>query len=443
MTSRTSGPTTGAPRVSSRLVVAAATAFLMTMTAGIDSASANLEINGLFDARSGAMGGTGVAFLDSAGAIPTNPAALDLIDSFVLTVDTFLIGAQPQAPYKVSHLTDDGVRYENYETIRSATTWAPLPFLGAAFRFAGRLVIGAAAYPILGQGTTASYKPAPEEFPNVGYDLDMSMGLVEIAVPISIRIFDNLSLGLSWRANYMTQSVKLPYETDMPPLYSQVNEAGEVLYTDLSLSGWNFAGLQVGVLYNPLPNLSVGLSYRSKMVVKGEGTLKLAALTQDVRQDVANPHGFRAGFALTVLDDALLLAADFKYLLYAESWKTTKLTVLPDRVEETPIKWSDAYTAQLGFEYKLGDILRLRLGYALATTSTNPDYALSNMPPPGASHLFTAGVGIQALDDLSIDLAAGYVFIESEIEKDTEYNGGIGIYASHAGEFSLSVTYRL
>jgi hypothetical protein len=40
-------------------------------------AVASTEINGLYDAQSSGMGGVGVAFLDSAGAIPTNAALLD------------------------------------------------------------------------------------------------------------------------------------------------------------------------------------------------------------------------------------------------------------------------------------------------------------------------------------------------------------------------------
>src|SRR5690349_20730295 len=95
-------------------------------------AAASTDINGLFDARSHGMGGTGVAYVDSAGAIAINPALLDQIGRFTISLDVFGITAQPTAPYTIWHQNDAGQYYTNYESIRSKPTFAPLPFLGVA-----------------------------------------------------------------------------------------------------------------------------------------------------------------------------------------------------------------------------------------------------------------------------------------------------------------------
>src|SRR5688572_793909 len=80
--------------------------------------SASTDINGLFDARSHGMGGTGVAYVDSAGAIPINPALLDQIGRFTISLDVFGIVAQPTAPYTIWHKNAAGEYYTNYESIR-------------------------------------------------------------------------------------------------------------------------------------------------------------------------------------------------------------------------------------------------------------------------------------------------------------------------------------
>lgn len=419
-------------------------------------ARASTEINGLFDARSAGMGGTGVAFLDSAGAIPTNPALLDQIGKLTLTLDAFYIRSQPQAPYKVWHVDPaTGNRYLNYETIRSEATGATLPFLGAAYRLFDRVVVGAAVYPVIGQGAKAKYRPAPDEYPNIEAVNDVSMGLVEAAVPVSIRILDNLSLGLMWRATYMVQSLDVP----TPIMNGFSPPAGILLNPDRTASanakieatGMNFGGFQVGLLYRPLRNLRIGLTYRSEVAVNGQGTTTVTlgsnTMVLETRMGYTNPHMFRGGLALTLLEEKLLLAADFKYLLYAGPFKelltTTVSSAGVEMVKAQPAYWKNAYTVQLGAEYTLSDTIRLRAGYIAASSATTSDYAISYMAPPGLSHLVGGGIGLHVLDSLNVDFAAAYVVLASHVDKATEWNAGVGTYASHGMELSLSATYHL
>src|SRR6185436_14027619 len=100
----------------------------------------------------------------------------------------------------------------------------------------------------------------------------------------------------------------------------------------------------------------------------------------ETRLGYTNPHMFRAGFALGLANDKLLIAGDFKYLLYADAFKDTKTTTVMNGQEKTNTKvlnWINAYTVQVGAEYKAGDIVRLRAGYILASSATPKEYALS------------------------------------------------------------------
>lgn len=418
---------------------------------GSSDALASTEINGLFDAQSGAMGGTGVAFLDSAGAIPTNPATLDQIGKLALTADAFLIVSQPEAPYTIYHLDSNGQRYQTYESVRSEPVAAVLPFLGGAYRLLDRVVVGAAIYPVIGQGTSAQYKPAPDELPNLVATNKASMGLVEAGLPVSVRLLPNLSLAAMWRVTYMIQSVSTPVPAG-PPAGVLLDMNKNAINANIDVTGVNLTGLQFGVFYKPLPWLRLGASYRSKVAVEGKGTTTTTnpigggKIELDTESGFTNPHAFRAGFAVTTLRDKLLLAADFKYLLYAEAYKEIYTTTHRNGMTNTtarPAYWRNVFNIQLGAEYKLGEIWKLRAGYIMAQSATNEDYAQQFMAPPGASHLVSAGVGIAALDSLSIDFGAAYVVLQSYIDHATQYNAGVGTYASHAGEFSLSATYRL
>ena len=413
---------------------------------------ASTDINGLFDSRSHALGGSGVAYLDSAGAIPTNPALLDQIGKLTLGLDVFYIRSQPEAPYTIYHVDQaTGQPYRTYETIRSKPTGAPLPFIGGAYRLDDRVVLGAAVYPVIGQGAQAEYKPSPDQFPSSIAKVNVAMGLIEAGIPISVRLSDKLSLGVMWRLTYMTQSVSTPLPAKGPPGAVINTATGEVINADIKVTGMNFTGLQLGLFYKPVPSLRLGFSYRGKVTVDGSGTtttrLGPTPIVLDTQQSYSNPHSFRAGLAWTTLDDKLMLAADLKYLLYAEAFKelgtTTTMAGKAPSTAYTKAYWKDSVSVHVGAEYSFGKAWCARLGYSLVTSATNSDYALSYFAPPGNAHQFLGGVGIKILDSLNMDIAAGYVVLTSKVENATEYNAGAGIYGSHSLEISETLTFHL
>ena len=409
------------------------------------TAFANTDINGLFDARSTAMGATGVAFIDSAAAIPINPAALDQIDKLALTLDATVIVSQPQRVYIVTHpvMGGGGGTYQNYETIRFDRSTATLPFLGAAYRVHERIVVGAGVYPLVGSGTTNRYRPAPELQPELEVRNESRTGLVEVGVPVSVRILENLSLAAMWRATYLTTSSTSPLSS--PYIYTEGAPGPSYATTDVN--GWNFGGFELGVLYRPLPALRLGLTYRSKVVVEGTGKLGVPGMEFDVTSaPFTNPHGFRFGAAVSALDDRLLLAADFKYLLYGEAFKTIDTTFIMNGVEmtrTTKTNWENAFSVHLGAEYAVLPLLRVRGGYSLVQSATPKAYADARYAPPGFSHAFTLGVGVNVLKSLSVDLAGVYIAYQTRVEEKTPNNSGPGLYGSNAAQIAASATLRL
>jgi long-subunit fatty acid transport protein len=429
----------------------------------VGKASASTDINGLFDARSHGMGGTGVAYVDSAGAIAINPALLDQVDRLSISANVMFITAQPTAPYTIWHKNAQGQYYTNYETIRSKPTWAPLPFLGLAYRLpmlGDRVTIGLGAYPLVGQGAKATYRPAPDEYPGLVATNNVAMGLIEVGDAISVRILRNLSVAVMWRLTIMTQTVDTPVPTYREPAGVFVNaDHTEVAAAKINTRGMNFTGFQFGMFYRPTPSLRLGFSYRSKVVAEGNGYTVTHFGTQEIKLKTKttfpNPHALRAGFAWSTFSDKLLLAADFKYLFYAESWKTANTwTTMNGKtsVDKKPTHFYDSWVVQLGAELKTGSVVALRAGYTVLRSATNPDYALAYFAPPGYSHLVTVGLGFKVLDNFNLDAAAAFVMLESHVNKaafetnaagrQVPTNAGVGLYGSRGSEFSLTASYH-
>jgi long-subunit fatty acid transport protein len=427
---------------------------LLSLVAG--SAAASTDINGLYDARSHGMGGTGVAFIDSAGALAINPALLDQINKLTVTADLFGIVSQSQLPYSVYHQNPDGSYYKNYETVRGKRTKGVLPFLGVAVRVHKRIVLGSGIYPVFPQGLRSTYRPAPDQFPNTVGTNEITNIQVEAGEALAIRVFDNLSLALMWRITYLNQSLSTPTPNGVPPAGVQLDMTRDpsnpsVINTKQDIDGWNFKGMQFGVLYKPLPNLRLGFTYRNKVNVRGDGITKtpVGGMLVNIPTEggVSSPHALRGGFALALLKNRLLVAGDFKYNFYKEAWKTATLELnypgLGPTTVKTPTNWYNSWVVEVGAEYKVIDIVAVRTGYTILKSATNPDYAQGFMAPPGYSHLAMAGVGVKLGDHFDVDVAAGAVVLQSMVKTPTEYNVGSGRYGNRGAQFSFSGSYRM
>ncbi len=385
-------------------------------------ALATTEIPGLYDARSTGMGGTGAAFIDSAAAIYNNPAALDQIKTMVVTADVTPMRSQTESPFY-------GPQYKSEATI------SPLFFLGGAYRVHERVVVGAAVYPTAGFGSTyEGLEPAP----GITMDTEITLGTFELAVPVSVRLLDNLALALMWRGSYAMQSASQP-NLDIT--------TGTVTQTDMSLSGMNLAGLAAGLYYKPIPELRLGLLYRSKITFDLEGEVETEGMPAfDAESEFSAPHQLRAGGAVTLLEGKLLLAADVKYTMYKDSNEQMTITVITpmgNMDDTTELQWKNVMSGHLGAEYKVSEMVAARLGYSISPSATPDEYANLAALAPGVLHGIHAGIGLEPTAGLSLDLGIVYGFGKKTIDTATEDNMGPGDYGATFLIGALSATYRM
>ena len=373
-------------------------------------ARGSTEPPGGYDGRSVAMGGTGAAYIHNAAAIYHNPASLDGVKAFTATVD--FTGFSPRLTSPVS---GDGT------SVSSDFSVYPLFLAGAAYRLTDRIVIGVAAYPTAGFGSgysqVASYG---------GQDLKFGILMLEVTPTASMMLAEHLSVGLGYRITYAKETAHVPSPPGIPA-------------TDSSLSGTNFAGVHLGVHYQPDPDWELAFTYRSKVTTSLHGTTTQGPNSLDTRSSFASPHTFKVGASHGIFQGAVLLALDFKYLLFSESNQELVTTVGTFPPQHQPLNWRDVLSVSFGAEYRLNPMLALRGGYAISQSATPESTANFFTVPPGVINSFHAGAGI-SLTGWDFDLGALYEFNG----RDNVQPQGMptGSYRLRTVIFAASITFR-
>jgi long-subunit fatty acid transport protein len=392
-------------------------------------ASANIEPPAVTDARNAALGGTGVAYTHNGASLYHNPAGLQGIDKGALTASISPLTSWMSAPMMPN--------------AEKKSTKAPFPMflLGGGYRLDKRWVIGMAVYPTVGFG--ASYENVPALG---GNDLSTGAALFEAAPGISYAITKDIALGLAYRATYMFQSTKAVN-------VAVVNNAPMFVPMDMDLSGFNFLGAQLGLWARVAESTRLGLTYRSKVVIKLSGdTTPEGGAAMDTETKFRTPHSFKIGVAQGLAQDRLLLALDLKYMLYKDSGKRQVIeTTLPDgTVQSGPIEmdWRNTITAAAGVEYQfMPELLAGRVGYSLSQSATSEDHPQPFLPAPGLIHSLHAGLGT-SFSSLDVDLGGYYMWGSKKLTAPAATPPAMpefvsGTYSEKAVAVALSGTYHM
>ncbi len=387
-------------------------------------AHANPEPVALYDARSAAMGGTGVAASDGAAAIFHNPAALGLLDGLSASVTVTPMWASVQAPFAPPGRPAEPIQETN------ETRTAPLFFLGVAGPLAKGLVAGLGAHVFSGIGST---------FPSVealdGERMDLAFAAGEATLPVAWRPCRGLSLGASLRLLYAVQ------RTDVfdPSLGARAEQ---------QLDGFAFPGVTLGVLWRPSPSIRLGATWRSASTIDLSGQTTLRWTGQDpvlapTRSSWTIPHALRFGSAWR-LGSRWTVALESKVQLHrnanVESVFEVELPGLGHQVQRVPLRWRDTVAHLFGVEHCLPGGFALRAGYGWSISSAPPTTANPFMPPPGSLHQGTLGLGSR-WGHFDAALALALALGSAQVRLPTP-NGAAGHYAVRALFLSASLSYR-
>lgn len=176
-------------------------------------------------------------------------------------------------------------------------------------------------------------------------------------------------------------------------------------------------GYNLGVIYQPVPETTLGLTYRSKVDFNLEGSfsasspvldqLGIGTVTDTAALDLTTPE--TVNFSLTQQ------MSDNLKLMFGASWarwsEFDQILVTGDergRITDEQQNYSNAWALSTGGEYQLTPQVALRAGVALDFTPTQ-DATRSVRIPSDDRRIFSIGAGWSPTPDLTVDVAYSYL----------------------------------
>lgn len=269
---------------------------------------------------------------------------------------------------------------------------------------------------------------------------------------VAYKISDNLSLGVGFVFAYgdvlIARKTPTPFNSDA--LISMEGDG----------TGYGFTA---GVLYKPLKNLSLGLSYRSEVSIEFTGEAVATGHPElinnnllpagNITAPLSTPMNLTVGAAYMPSSD-LTITADYQYIGWS-SYDVLEVTfdnyTFDDGTKKTSSvrDYENTYIARLGAEYNLNSTFSLRGGFLYDNNPVKDEKVDPTLPD--ADRLgFSAGFGYCLTDNFRLDLAYLYLrFAERKITNSAEnyipdtvtpFNG---VYNSDAHLFGLSLSYKM
>ena len=285
-----------------------------------------------------AMGGTGIAApQDAISAVFSNPAAMCFgpycpSSEFNFSGTLFM----PKIDAKIT--TADGVvkadSKDNVYAIPAIGLSVPLSEDNPKnWRF------GLAAYGVTGLGV--DYRDTPIDLAAYPSGAPVASGeytelqIMKFAPSLSFQLLPNLSLGLAFHIDYETLDL---------------GDGGSTAYS---------FGLQPGIIYKPIDNLSLGLTYVSPQKATFENVTDFDqnGVRDDLDLEAPQQLGFGAAYLFTGID--LLLAADTKWINWSDA----------DGYDD--FDWDDQWVFAIGAQWQPMQGLFLRAGYNYAESPVN------------------------------------------------------------------------
>jgi len=366
------------------------------------------------------MGGVGVAQpMDAISAVFANPAAMCFSDycpgsEFNFAATLFMPKVEAKVTHSGSPVSSSGIfqadSEDNIYPIPAIGFSVPVGADGSKWRF------GLAAYGVSGlgvdyRGTTLDnsqfYDFGPGGYAPMVAAPYTQLQIMKFAPSFAYQATPNLSFGLALPVDYGTLDLR-----------------------NGSSSGFAL-GVLPGVIYKPIENLSLGLTYTAPQKINYKNVLNMGGTNYALELESPQQVGF--GIAYDFFETGLVLEADVKWI----NWSNA------DGYQD--FDWDDQTVFAIGAQYKATDKLVLRAGYNYAknpvnehsnftgTTTTNvqgismPTYYYETFRiigfPAIVEHHITLGIGYKFTDAFSLDLGFVYAFENTMTETGTDFSG--------------------
>ncbi len=365
-----------------------------------------------------------------ASTMAFNPALLGDVDDFDISVSA--IGLMPPASGDFTTAnTAAGTPISGTRTPTSIIAKAIIPEMAIRKRLSDQFSVGLTVsvpwglmtkyddmwagryYAIKSEIKTYNFTPTIAYQPVPGLSIAAGLQVEYIKGNLS-KAIDFGTIGCSVNCSHPTVT---PFFHVLPG-----NDDGSVL---LTADDWAY-GYVLGIAWKPNDNLSLGLSYRSKMdhVLNGTETFTLDAGGVGAFLNAFSTHSFKnsAAHAAISMPDVANLGArwriDDKWTALATvewtGWSTlNQLLVLPAEPHNSPdlttFGWKDSWFGSLGAEYRADDQWTLRIGTGYDESPTRTAGRTPGIPDSNRVFL-SGGVGYRMSDNMDVDFSITHLF---------------------------------
>ncbi|MBC7173814.1 MAG: outer membrane protein transport protein [Polyangiaceae bacterium] len=392
--------------------------------------------------RSTAMGNTALAHLETPAAVALNPANLEGTGRFTASLSLPLAIASLRGP-----VGGEGATRE------TPALFVPNPSVFVAGRVAPRVVLGGGFY-VVSQfgGAYEDVEVLHGDVLDEPRDMTVAFANLEAAASMSIALHEQLRVGFGLRLPFAVQRASQP----------QVM-LGQTVVTEQDFRGFGPPAGRIGLTYHPIRELAVAAVYRTRALTRMHGTVEMSgaglAFAFDADLDWRLPDTFEVGLTTFLLDEALVLAAEYQLQLWDATHDELAVVVQDpdpffqalaggDRVV-APLDWRNTHGVRLGAEYAVTSVVRLRAGFSAMQSASVDRTAQFFTPPPGWLVSEFAGVGF-APGDFLVDVALGHTHASAVVEpngqqcqpSDAIKVGCPGAYDARAFLVGVSAAYR-
>lgn len=222
-------------------------------------------------------------------------------------------------------------------------------------------------------------------------------------------------------------------------------------------------GFSAGLMYKPMEQLSLGLSYRSEVKFDFEGTatstpagfihpllqVNIPFPNGDITAPLTTPQNITLGVGFTP-SSALTLAADFQYVGWSsydkleitfKSYDLSPTTPGVQNVRGADRNYENTFIIRGGAEYKTSDVFALRAGVFFDKNPVKTEYVEPILPDANRIGL-NAGFGYMFTENFGVDV--GYLLLLFQEREVTGSKFGFnGTYKNMSHIFSLDLSYSL
>jgi long-chain fatty acid transport protein len=279
-----------------------------------------------------------------------------------------------------------------------------------------------------GMGINAPYgfttKPDNEDFAGTPIATTSSIFSLNFNPTVAYKVTPQLTIGVGAQILYadlrLRSSNTVPVNLDGDP-EPEVITTGRTTEAD----DWGF-GATAGVIWQPAPGTTLGIGYRSRIELEGEGSCNGLGLS-NVAANPLSPGGCLGGTGVTAdltLPD--LVTASFKQrvserlaVLGTVEWQNW--SVLGEQaefrnnagqvVDVFPLDYDDGWFVSLGAEYAYSPDTTLRAGVGYEWSPISDDVRNVSLPDNDRVWL-SVGMTTKLTERASIDLAYTHLFVK-------------------------------